>query len=1205
MDQATLIRKRAALVWEDFYATQGGHPEARSLPLRTLLDAVAETVFELTVIDDDSLTGTNIEGELNREDGLILLRPDLDPFRAAFVLAHEIGHFALDHPLHVVLPDTDRQINPTITPDDLSAERQQQITGLDLSAATLTALRGYSERDTYEMQANAFATELLVPGTSLRCLLRENPRRSVASLATYFGVPASLIRIGLAHALFTPTAVITAESREDDIATSPASDFPLDDAQRAAAECEHALMLAGPGAGKTRVLVARYTHLVEQGINPHHILALTFANKAAGEMRGRLAALAGPEQAANVEVFTFHSFGLQLLQQYGERLGHKLPLRLVTPMDALLLFRRRAAKSAYGFLSDLPKALQNLRRQMDAIARAKEEAVDSDGWAELGRLWEEAGNPSSEWAGDGLAFYRDYQQTLRHHGLLDYGDLQMEALRLFTLADVAEEIRSRYQYILVDEFQDINFVSGRLVRELDGGRGRAWVVGDPRQGIYGFRGASPVNLSRFRSPEYYPDAAVIPLTRNYRSVPEIVAAGAAVPVPLSGNDPRLVPPPLVAHRPSASAATGPAVTSVHLPDAEAERLWLCHTIQTEQERGTRPSDIAVLVRKNKHAAQIAETLTRAGIPHCWAGPIQDRPVFKVLMSALLLAADDTRGIAGLTTLSPGADIPPDFPLSESDRRALFGERRGRGKAKRLLAFAVAGKIPGLSEQGIDVCRALGEVADALSASARPHHNLCLYLFEQAHWLRRLLPESAQARHEIRAILATAGQVLDLASSFAAQRDALARSLRPEETEQAEETDTVDTFETETSTLSFLAYVDAALDSGGLGVPNELPDDDAVSLLTAHRSKGLEWPVVFVPFCAEGQFPSRERDSDLPIPPNLIVTEGESASDAHTREEACLFYVAVTRAEDRLYLSSAAVYGVKTKAPPSVLHQTLVAALQTTGAIAVPDIDAAPLPPLPDAPVAKKESLLPLDLPEEIHERGLSQYEQCPRQYLFGEVYGLPQPGSAFLDFHNAVYRAARDAEGCPETLRTNFEKNWKDDGPSAADWQAPLLEKAAQRLVEEMEQRLITQSASGGAVHYRPSKTYTVGPLPDGSHHTLRFTVDEIATRPDGSRAFRRHKTGTRIPKEPSDDGRTTLYALCADQEQETQPGVGSTTVTFHYPQVGQDVVPTIGTVKKKNRKEKLIQLIQNLKHGDFRPKPNETACARCAYTLICAKQDL
>lgn len=1217
MDYAILIKNRVAELWKEYAALPGtalrGTPDAPDL--RSLLEDFAERVCRLTVVDSLALTGTNILGQLDRDEETISLRSDLPPDIANFIIAHEIGHWALDHPLHVIL-DTQQEINPHITADDLSVARQQRLTGLDLSPGVLTALRGYNERDIYEMQANAFATELLIPGAELRNLLSDDPTRSVASLAQHFGIPESMVRVGMANALFSATTT----APPTDAAPAAPGNPTLDNDQERAAAADYAatLVVAGPGAGKTRILTTRYARLVtDKNVNPRNILALTFANKAAGEMRERLADLVGPEHAASVEVFTFHAFGLQLLQQYGERIGLKLPLRLITPIDALLLFRRYAAKNAYGFLSDLPRALENLNDQLKAVARAKEENAGPERWAELAQEWH-AEKPEATpgeipaWATDGLKFYQDYQKTLRRHGLVDYGDLQIEAVRLFSHPEIAAEIRERYQHIMVDEFQDINYVSGRLVHELVGGRkGVLWVVGDPRQGIYGFRGASPVNLSRFCSTDY-PDAEIVSLHRNYRSVPRIVAAGTAIDTGVVSQDPALVPP-LEHTRDSAEDQT-PAVSSVRFPDGATERRWLASAITAEHKAGRRLSDIAVLVRKNKHAVQVAEALTAAGIPHRWGGPIEERPAFCVCISALLLAADDTRGIAGLTMLSPGADLLPDFNMSEKDRRTLFGDGRGRWSARRLLRAADSGEIAELSEEGRKHCRAMLAVAESLSASARPHHNLCIYLFEHAGWLRLILPQTIRTLYPAATILATTGQIIDLASGFAAQREALARSIGKADSStgakdsKSENEDGDTEVETATDTRAFLDYLTTTLDSGSLGIPNELPLDsacDAITVMTAHRSKGLEWESVFVPFCVEGQFPSSEQDNDLPIPPTLITTDDVNPSTAHKREETCLFYVALTRAKDRLRLSGAESYGPRTKGVPSLHWHAVEKSLQCAYSLSAEELVDIAAPDIQEAS-SPTEPGLPYTLPETIRESALTCYEDCPRQYLFSEVYRLRQDGSAFLEYYSTVYGAARDCGGDPVRLRELFQKNWEQDGPKASDWQTPLFKNAAETVIRTIEHRIAADTnaePSTASSIYRQAKELTIA-LPNGDSHKIQFTVDEETQSPDGKRLYRRHKQSGRLPKNAPDDKRAVLYALLAEQEA-TVSGTGTNgtaDVKFYYPHAGTDHPDGIGKQKCKKRKEKLIELLDRMKGGDMSPVSGES-CKRCSYRLICSRK--
>jgi len=563
----------------------------------------------------------------------------------------------------------------------------------------------------------------------------------------------------------------------------------------------------------------------------------------------------------------------------------------------------------------------------------------------------------------------------------------------------------------------------------------------------------------------------------------------------------------------------------------------------------------------------------------------------VLISVLLLATDDAAGIVGLTTLSPKAGFAPDVSLSEADRRLLLADGRGRWKARRLLKMALDGKIDGLSEVGQEACRSLYELAMALSTTARPHHNLCIYLFEYSQWLRRLLPEHVQSEISVRVILATVGQMLDLAATFAAQREGLARNAPHAENGSEEEPDYV---ETEITTGAFLAYLRAAVQSGGLGVPNELDiEGEAVSIMTAHGSKGLEWPVVFIPFCMEGEFPSKERDNDLPLPPGLIAIDDVDGTAAHLREEACLFYVAVTRARDRLFLSSAESYGVRKTGPVAALCQAVIASLETSQRINLPEVSTSEVE-IAASDDEKSHNGLAYPVSQSIYESDLKLYQECPRKFLFQRIYGLPDGDTAFFDFHKSVYRAARDVAQGPPPLRERFEALWKASGPPADHWQASLFRRAAERLIERME-----DSAQPGSTRlYRQERALRIDD--DGKSCEIRFTVDEEGTAPDGRRYFRRHKQGSQLPKSAPDENRVTLYAMLAEQEG---PDID---VTFYYPHLNQDLPAPIGSVKKANLRKRIIRIISEIEQGAMPAKPsNGWSCKQCPYSLICDRDGI
>jgi DNA helicase-2/ATP-dependent DNA helicase PcrA len=697
MDRATQVQQAAARVWEEYRTLCGGERLHSELPLLDLLIEVIQTVYRLTVSDDDTFLGTNIEGELNPLKRQILYRADLSDHRAAFVVAHELGHFVLKHTTYRVL-DTTQHLDDSVSTDALGTE------------AELADQRGYSERVNCELDANAFANELLAPCGLVRQLLLQNPGLGVAEIATTFGVPQSQIRLAIAAGLLKGR-LIEQGAVSEQAGTPPELDPRQQEAVEVAAP---ARIIAGPGAGKTRVLVERFAWLVNQGIEPRRILALTFANKAAGEMRERLTQRVPPELAPAIEVSTFHAFGLKLLQEYGQHLGLSTPLRLVSTLDALILLRPQLSKLPLGSFEDPRSLLKNVRKLLSVISRAKDENAGPERWLELAQGHED------ETLRDVGIFYAAYQEHLKATACLDYADLIYLALKLLELPEVGAEIRSQYEHILVDEFQDINYSSGLLVKALDGGRECVWAVGDPRQSIYGFRGASPVNLGKF--PEYYPKATTIQLDRNYRSREDIVVAGQCIPIALP--DESITPVRLTAHRGRAEA--GPSVEYQECAEADQELHFIVKRLLALQQEGVALAHIAVLCRKSSQAQKVADVLTQRGLAHTWGGALEDRLLFKVLYGALLLAADEPQGLVSLTTLAPLYGVVPgagsQFALSEPDRRAVLAvhrryKRDGKCSVRALLEAASSGKIEGLSAEGIALCQQLKALAEALVPAA--------------------------------------------------------------------------------------------------------------------------------------------------------------------------------------------------------------------------------------------------------------------------------------------------------------------------------------------------------------------------------------------------------------------------------------------------------------------------------------------------------
>ncbi|MFC6048256.1 ATP-dependent helicase, partial [Methylobacterium hispanicum] len=286
------------------------------------------------------------------------------------------------------------------------------------------------------------------------------------------------------------------------------------------------LLQAGPGTGKTRTLVRRIESLVDEGIDPNGILVLTFSNKAAAELMDRLA-LSRPEAAASVWTGTFHAFGLDVIRRFHERLGRSASPKLVDKPTAITMLEGVLASLPLAHYRDLWDPVQDLSNILSAISRAKDELVDHVRYRELADAMQRAATDDATRlraarAHEEAIVYEAYERLLSEADALDFGDLVMRPVRLAAEhPDVAKALSLRHRHLLVDEYQDVNLATVRLIRALAADEGeRLWVVGDARQSIYRFRGATSASMAAFRA--HYPGATLGALDVNYRSRKEII-----------------------------------------------------------------------------------------------------------------------------------------------------------------------------------------------------------------------------------------------------------------------------------------------------------------------------------------------------------------------------------------------------------------------------------------------------------------------------------------------------------------------------------------------------------------------------------------------------------------------------------------------------------------------------------------------------------
>jgi len=613
------------------------------------------------------------------------------------------------------------------------------------------------------------------------------------------------------------------------------------------------LVLAGAGSGKTRVLTSRIAWLIrERGVAPGSILAVTFTNKAAGEMRERLTTLIGDDARA-LWLGTFHSLGLRLLRREGTRAGLGAGLTVYNDDDQLSLVRQVMAELEISEKGVAPRAI------LARINGAKNELVDADAYAARARDF------ISERA---ARVYSRYQEKLREFSALDFGDLICEPVRIFRDdPDLLDDYKRRIRYILVDEYQDTNRAQYVFTGQLASGSRNLLVVGDPDQSIYAWRGADINNILDFESD--YPDATVLRLEQNYRSTGRILAAANSV---IEKNSRRMEKT-LWTENPD-----GAVLEYVEADDEYDEARTvikrLVRALGADPSLGYR--DFAVFYRTNAQSRVFEEKLLEEGIPYAIVGGVRfyDRLEIRDALAYLRVVAN------------------PDDALSL--RRIINTPARGVGKTtfERVVALAEERGVPlfeafrmALNTGLLKKTRVAGfmEACDSFKGDAgrEPLSELAMRLLEDTGYIfmwQDQPGEEAAARVENLFELISA--IKDFERAGGAAPGVQGEDGAPYQG------DALSTLSAFLDAVSLISDVDSYEGAA-----------DRLTLMTLHSAKGLEFKGVFLVGMEEGLFP-HSRSSDDPD---------------ELEEERRLCYVGMTRARERLYLSSArarTIYGEK-------------------------------------------------------------------------------------------------------------------------------------------------------------------------------------------------------------------------------------------------------------------------------------------------------
>jgi DNA helicase II / ATP-dependent DNA helicase PcrA len=948
------------------------------------------------------------------------------------------------------------------------------------------------------------------------------------------------------------------------------------------------LVIAGAGTGKTRVITERIRHLLESddSLLGENILGLTFTKKAAGEMKARVVKAVG-DRGKEVVLATFHSFCETLLKEVDanrvalESVDHWILLRRNLARLKLEKYRRLAEPGQ--FLSDFIQffsrcqdelvSSEDYQRFADLLATELEQeknALDEDTYkerAEQVALQQEIARA-----------YRASEEILREKKAVALNGLITEAVELLKKdAKRRRQLQERFHHILVDEFQDTNIAQLELLHLLSAERRNIVVVGDNDQAIYRFRGASfgsfKLFLQRFAGWKEGEDSTPfrVALMDNYRSTPNIlrVATQAISMNEVSAEFPKKVLQP--------NKGEGEKIRIVEMETAEDEAAWVADELERLHGAGRRWRDFAVLYRQHAHRDFLVEELSQRKIPFVISKlSILEHPLVRDVLAYLRLIATPFDDIACARVLSA-----PAWHLTAEDLVRL-AERaaKKRGTALYDVLQAPQGELP----------------FDASHGSIK---TLLEFVTEQRKTLRR---------RSAREILGELVEWLEVPQRAGTQDRKYVNRLGEFMKDWEPKSET-------RGLPEFLEYLDYFAQANGTLSLEDDPPGDAVQLMTVHGAKGLEFPHVFLLRVNSNAFPARNRSPLFEFPDRLMKEELPEG-DFHIQEERRLFYVALTRAEDRLTMTTVKerrgrvpVFiedivmdpGIKRRdvlqiapKPKPAKDKTEAEAEARSGEL----FPAGQTPPRIFTRIAKwaEEYHPPTPEPLKLSSSAVENYRKCPQQYAFGYLWSLKEGPRATLSFgsvmHTTIKRALdqlKKGVKLPfEEVQRIYETEWSsagyEDEYQEAEYKKDGLEQlkifhaaALKELPEILEQE----------------KGFE---LPLENNVILTGRMDQVNSLGRKDVEIVDYKTGK--PKKDADarkDLQLSLYALAAKEIFEWNP----VRLVFHYLQNNQRQETTRDSKQIAEAEATVQEAAADIRAGNFGAKTN-FFCRSCAYKPIC-----
>ncbi len=945
------------------------------------------------------------------------------------------------------------------------------------------------------------------------------------------------------------------------------------------------LVVAGAGTGKTTILIERLRYLLDKKFaKGDEILLLTFTEKGAGEMEDRALEIL-PYGFFDLWISTFHGFCERVLREHALDIGLSPDFKIISSTEQWILLKKNLASFGLDYYKPLGNPNKFIYELVKHFSRLKDEYISHEEYLSfteeiLADQDISLGGIESNLASDDVARYQElsrayatYNQLLLDKGYLDFGDLINYTLRLLeSRPNILAQYREKFKFIMIDEFQDTNWSQYALIKLLAKPKNNLLVVGDDDQSIYKFRGASLSNILQFK--DDYPQAQETVLTNNYRSGQIILDTAYNF---IKHNNPhRLEEKIKINKRLNAGLAIIDRVEHHHFITALDEQEWVSQRIKEIQENSQADwSDFAILVRANSAADNFVAELNRQNIPNTFVSlrGLYYKSIILDVIAYLKLLDNYHESSALFRVLNMEV-----FQIQHRDIVAI--NRLARRKAWSLF----------------EALHNLSLLKDFDSQTAKRINFLLKLIKKHSQMVQTISPSKifvdfvheagldSKKYHENREYFSYLNQFYKKMIKF--------------------ESDVPDV-----RLVDFMELLTMELEAGDTGALRlDYDDADRVSIMTVHASKGLEFKYVFLVNLVDKKFPSINRKDKIVIPDKLIKEVITESKSAHLEEERRLFYVALTRAKQHLYLTSAKDYGgVREKKPSIFIKEAGLITIEqkvsgVNNNILLRDI---------------KQSLNPLteiksdlSLPNKFSFSQIEAYNNCPLQYKFNFILKIPVPSKAVFVFghlmHNtlkevmlgliqntqlSMFATSKDSLKSVlswESIIKIYQKYWRNDGYDSAEDREQYKKEG--RAMLKLFYNFFTKNGWPQVMFVEKSFTHRFG------NYYFRGSIDRIDKLADGGVEIIDYKTGN--PKDKltyQDKKQLILYKIVLEEGL----GLKVNKQTFFYLKNAQ-ALSFNSTLKEEDKlKQEIKIVIAKISQAEFIPKPG-FLCTYCDFQNIC-----